>query len=189
VSGADPYIDPASGVLRNRFGLTDLGALEALERQFVTQRMAEGTPRGSFDLSHLQAIHRHLFQDVYEWAGKLRTVEIAKGGHQFQFTRFIETGLADVHRRLERSRFLKDLSAAEFARGAGQILGDVNYVHPFREGNGRVQLCYLEHLATESGHRLDLLRLERRTWMEASRQAHEGESGPMSEAIRAALET
>jgi cell filamentation protein len=162
VSGADPYIDPASGVLRHRFGLTDLGALEALERQF---------------------------QDAHEWAGKRRTVEIAKGGHQFQFTRFIETGLADVHRRLERSRFLKDLSAAEFARGAGRILGDVNYVHPFREGNGRVQLCYLEHLATEAGHGLDLLRLERRTWMEASRQAHEGEYGPMSEAIRAALET
>src|SRR5690606_15090999 len=49
-------------------------------------------PSGSFDLKHLRAIHRHLFQDVYDWAGELRTVEIFKGGSQFQFRQYIATG-------------------------------------------------------------------------------------------------
>ncbi len=62
----------------------------------VGDRIAEGVPKGSFDLAHLRAIHRHLFQDVYDWAGELRTVEIFKGGNQFQFRQYIPTGMADV---------------------------------------------------------------------------------------------
>jgi cell filamentation protein len=105
-------------------------------------------PSGAFDLAHLRAIHRHLFQDIYEWAGELRTVEINKGGHQFQFRRYIETGMADVHRRLVQGSFLRDLSVPEFAQQAAVIVGDVNYVHPFREGNGRTHAQYLKQLAT-----------------------------------------
>lgn len=91
---------PDYTVLRNKLGLRDAKELEFFEREFVMQRIAQGAPSGDFGLAHLQAIHRHLFQDVYEWAGEIRTVEIAKGGSQFQFRRFIETGMADIHRRL-----------------------------------------------------------------------------------------
>ena len=90
-----PYLYPGASVLRNRLGLTDPDQLDKVERRLVAQRIAEGAPRGGFDLAHLRAIHRHLFQDIYAWAGELRTVEIAKGGHQFQFRQFIETGMAD----------------------------------------------------------------------------------------------
>jgi cell filamentation protein len=55
-----------------------------MERRLVVQRSREGAPTGDFDLRHLRAIHRHLFQDVYDWAGEIRTVEIAKGGSQFR---------------------------------------------------------------------------------------------------------
>jgi len=65
-SSDDHYLDPASGVLKNRLGITDAATLE-----------------GGFDLAHLQAIHRHLFSDLYEWAGQLRTIGIGKGGHLF----------------------------------------------------------------------------------------------------------
>ena len=84
MSEADPYTYPGSTVLRNKLGLTHAAQLDRLERRLVTQRAAEGIPAGGFDLAHLRTIHRHLFQDVYDWAGELRTVEIAKGGHQFQ---------------------------------------------------------------------------------------------------------
>jgi cell filamentation protein len=150
----DPYLIPGSSVLRNKLGFTDADALEQIERRLVVQRIREGIPSGGFDLGHLQAIHRHLFQDVYAWAGELRTVEIAKGGSQFQFRQFIETGMADVHRRLEQADFLRGRSGAEFAEAAGRIIGDVNYVHPFREGNGRAQLQYLEQLAAQAGRTL-----------------------------------
>lgn len=171
----DPYLYPGTGVLRNKLDIRDGGQLDRVERRLATARLAEGVPRGDFDLDHLRAIHRHLFQDVYDWAGEIRTVEIAKGGSQFQFRQYIETGMADVHRRLVARDFLRGLSAASFAEEAGTIIGDVNYVHPFREGNGRTQLLYLEQLAERAGHRLDLTRLDRSRWMEASRRAHVGD--------------
>ncbi len=144
---------------------------------------------GSFDLTHLRAIHRHLFQDVYDWAGELRTVEIFKGGNQFQFRQYIPTGMADVHRRLTRAGFLKRLPASEFAREAGIIIGDINYIHPFREGNGRTQAQYLKQLAEQAGHAarssgaVDPAKL----WIEASKASHAADYSLMAEVIREAI--
>lgn len=183
----DPFTYPHSSVLRNKLGIRDAAALDHVERRMVAQRAAEGIPRGVFDLDHLRTIHRHLFQDIYDWAGEIRTVELSKGGQQFQFRQFIETGMADVHRRLVRVNFLQELSAADFAREAGQIMGDVNYVHPFREGNGRTQLFYLEQLAEQTGHPLDLTQLDPQQWVEASRRAHEGDYTLMDQQITRSL--
>jgi cell filamentation protein len=161
---------------------------DEVERELVTGRAAEGLPAGRFDLPHLRAIHHHLFQDIYDWAGELRTVEIAKGGHQFMFVRFIESGMADVHRRLDAENFLRGLSAETFARRAEEILGDVNYVHPFRERNGRTQLFYLEQLVDQGGHRLDLAALDPLRWIAASRAAHDADYAPMAEEIAKAMQ-
>ena len=96
----DPYVYAGTSVLRNLLGIRDPQELEKVERQLVRERPLEDIPKGDFDLRHLKAIHHHLFQDVYEWAGKIRTVEISKGESQFQFRQYIETGMADVHARL-----------------------------------------------------------------------------------------
>ena len=76
----DPYVYPGTFVLRNRLGIKNYKRLDRVERSMVSQRISEGVPDGKFDLAHLQAIHRHLFQDIYDWAGELRTLEINKGG-------------------------------------------------------------------------------------------------------------
>lgn len=174
-------------VLRNKLNLRDAVQLDFFERELVAQRTTEEAPSGQFDLAHLRAIHRHLFQDVYDWAGELRTVEIAKGGNQFQFRQYITTGMADVHRRIVAAKFLKGLSARAFADKAGEIIGDINYVHPFREGNGRTQALYLEALAREAGHPIDLTQIVRASWMEASKAAHAGRYTPFGDCIHAAL--
>lgn len=106
----DPYVYPGTCVLLNKLGIADLAQLDYHEREIVTMRAREGIPTGDFDLKHLRAVHRHLFQDVYEWAGEIRTVEISKGGSQFQFRQYIETGMADVHRRLVKASYMKSLS-------------------------------------------------------------------------------
>jgi cell filamentation protein len=178
---------PDYTVLENKLGIRDAGKLELTEREFVTERIAQGVPKGNFDLVHLQANHKQLFQDVFGWAGLVRRVEISKAGHQFQPRQYIETGMADVHRRIAGAGYLRGMDPAEFAQSAGKIIGDVNYVHPFREGNGRTQAQYLKQLAERAGHRLDLTKLEPALWIEASRQAHRGEYEPMVQAIRAAL--
>lgn len=178
---------PDYTVLINKFGLTDPADLDYAERLAVRVRMEEGVPTGGFDLAHLQAIHHHLFQDVYVWAGQVREVDISKDGQGFQSVRFIETGMADVHRRLKAEAFLKGRSRQEFAQGAGEIIGDVNHVHPFREGNGRTQTLYLQQLAEQAGHRLHLHRLGRDSWIAASIAAQRGDYGPMRQAIAGAM--
>lgn len=183
----DPYAYPGTHVLRNRLGIADARKLDRIERRLVGDRIAEGVPLGSFDLAHLRAIHRHLFQDVYDWAGELRTVEIFKGGNQFQFRQFIPTGMADVHRRLTRAGFLKRLPASEFAREAGIIIGDINYIHPFREGNGRTQVQYLKQLAEQAGHALDLKRIDPQLWIDASKASHTADYSLMAEVVWKAI--
>ena len=187
MSDRDYCYPPVYSVLRNRLGIRDGPALEAAERELVAQRLLEPVPAGDFDLDHLKAIHRHLFQDVYAWAGELRTVEIAKDGSRFQPRRFIETGMADIHRRIVMAGYFWGLGPDGFAEGAGPVLGDVNHVHPFREGNGRTQLQYLKQLAARAGHALDLTRIDRTAWLDASRRANTGEHAIMTRWIRRAL--
>ena len=178
---------PDFTILKNKAGLRNADRLDQFERRMVTARIVEGVSTGDFDLMHLRAIHRHLFQDVYEWAGDIRTVEINKGSSQFQFCRYIETGINDVHRRIQAHGYLKNLDADDFSDLAGEIIGDVNYAHPFREGNGRTQLQYFKQLAQKAGHAVDLTRIEQSAWMNASRKAHLGDYAPMGACIRGAL--
>ena len=183
----DPDVYPGTFILRNRLGITDRDTLDRVERRLVVQRTRQGIPTGDFDLTHLKAIHRHLFQDLYAWAGEVRTVEIAKGGSGFMPCRFIENGMYDVHRRiLENGHFL-GLSPADFAVAAATVLGDVNHVHPFREGNGRTQLHYLKQFATRAGHQLNLRKLDPVGWIHASIMANRGDYGAMGVCIAGAI--
>ena len=183
MSDRDYCYPPDYTVLRNNLDIRDAPALEAAERELVAQRLLEPVPAGDFDLAHLKAIHRHLFQDVYAWAGEIRTVEIARGESRFQPTRFIETGMADIHHRIVAARYFAGLGPDEFAGGAGPVLGDVNHVHPFREGNGRTQLQYLKQLAARAEHVLDLTRLDRTAWLDASRRSNTGDQGRRRRAL------
>lgn len=183
----DPYIYPDTGVLKNIPGLTNRDQLQRFERMATTIRAEQGAPRGQFDLPHLKAIHRHLFQDVYSWAGELRTIQLSKGGSDFLFTQFLEQGVADVNRRIVRSRFFQGSTPATFARGASVVMGDLNHCHPFREGNGRTQLQFLKQLAHTAGHKIALTRLDRDAWNAASKAANDGSYVEMEAVLMAAI--
>ncbi len=186
---SDPYLYSDTNVLINKLGIEDAETLEEAEIEYVTHRISMGIPDGDFDLEHLQAIHRHLFQDVYEWAGEIRTLEINKGGSQFQFRQYIRIGMADVHSRIVDANYLKNLRPAQFATQAGAIIGDVNYAHPFREGNGRAQVQYLKQLGQRAGHPLDLSRLNQEQWIHASKEAHMARYESMAKAIHSCIIT
>lgn len=178
---------PDFAVLKNLEDIRDPAQLDRFERNMVRDRTSQNIPTGDFDLSHLQAIHKHLFQDVYAWAGEIRKNEISKGGHQFQFRQYIGTGMNDVHSRLQSKDYLRQTTADQFADGASSIIGDINYVHPFRDGNGRTQLIYLRELASQADHKIDLSKLERSSWIEASIQAHNSNYEAMRDCIRNAI--
>lgn len=187
--GGDPYVYPGTKVLKNKLGITDPVALDRHERRLVVARIRTSIPGGSFDLAHLQAIHRHLFQDIYEWAGELRTVEISKGAQQFQFRQYIQTGMADVHRRLVRAHFLAGSTREQFAQQVAVIIGDVNYIHPFREGNGRTQMQYLKLLSERAGHPVDLTRISSTLWVDASKVSHAADYALMAQLIGEAIKS
>jgi cell filamentation protein len=83
----DPYCYPGTKVLKNLADLRRHSDLNTFELALTTQRFAEGLPRGRLSVTHYYAVHRHLFQDVYAWAGKSRTIRIAKGASSFCYPR------------------------------------------------------------------------------------------------------
>jgi cell filamentation protein len=103
----------------------------------------------------LLAIHRYLFQDLYDWAGKVRVVNISKQGKPFlSVTSFVE-GFAYIDRLLEEYQSVGNQNDV-VAKQLAAILDSVNYLHPFREGNGRTQREFIRALALEKGYHLDL---------------------------------
>ena len=156
----DPYCYPGTTVLRNRAGLTDGAALDAFELDMTTQRASEALPSGRLGVQHYMAIHRHLFGDVYPWAGKRRTVRISKDGSAFAYPENIDREMTRLFSWMHERHHLRGLSAADFARDAAHFLAQLNAIHPFREGNGRTSLAFLALLAARAGHPLWLERLE-----------------------------
>ncbi len=161
---SDPYLDPQSGILLNKFGLTDQALLDRREADVVAVRsiLLQGNPlKGNFDSQHLKQIHQYLFQDVYEWAGQFRKIgmvkaEFASGGRVTRFTppELIEQELTAVFQGLAQDRFLKGLSRRDFARKVALLFSEINRIHPFREGNGRAQRQFARQLSNSVGYKL-----------------------------------
>jgi cell filamentation protein len=164
---AEGYLDPRTGLLATKSARTleSPEALRDFEDDYVEYRLVglELDPGdGEFDLAHLQAIHAHLFQDVYAWAGQLRTINMSKGWDDeastpawFASLESIPATVQDAHDELERLDFLRDRSAGDFADGLVRPFNLVNLAHPFREGNGRTQRAMWDHLTRQAGHRIE----------------------------------
>ncbi|EJW5844163.1 Fic family protein [Salmonella enterica subsp. enterica serovar Kentucky] len=188
--GKDPYTDPETGVLRNRLGLKDEATLERTEATLAYLRsveLAREPVRGKFDLEHMKEIHKKLFGDVYEWAGQLRTVDISKGGTKFAHFGHIEGYAPTLTKQLARENHLRGLDPEEFSRRAGHYMGELNVLHPFREGNGRTLREFVGQLAREAGYHIEWSRIERQEMTRASIEAYRGDSRMMAELIRANL--
>jgi cell filamentation protein len=153
---ADPYCYPGTTVLINKLGLRDQAQLDSFEAGITIQRAAEPLPAGGLGYVHYRAIHRHLFQDVFTWAGRPRTVRISKDGSMFCFPENIDGEMRKLFDNLRGLDFLRGLSPGAFARHAAHFLSELNAIHCFREGNGRTQLAFLALLAESAGHPLAL---------------------------------
>jgi len=181
--GPDPYCYPRSSVLKNRLGLRDQVALDAFEAMITAQRGEEPLPRGRFGYAHYRAIHHHLFQDVFEWAGKPRTVRIAKSDSMFCYPEHIDAEMRKLFAQLRADSFLRGLSAHAFAQRAAHFLAELNAIHPFREGNGRTQLSYLTLLAARAGHPLALERMQPDAMLTAMVASFKSDEAPLAALI------
>ncbi|MDQ0962295.1 cell filamentation protein [Streptomyces sp. B4I13] len=152
----DPYAMP-NGVLRNKLGIADHQLLAAAEADITRARLvmlAERPLPGVYDLGHLQAFHAAIFDDIYPWAGELRTVNIAKRT-PFCPARNLVRYAGEIFNRLAASGRLRNLPRREFVVRLAELYGDMNVLHPFREGNGRAQRAFLTQLSADAGYALN----------------------------------
>lgn len=183
----DPYCYPGTTVLINKLDLQDQQKLDAFEKEITSQRALERLPVGHFDTAHYLAIHAHLFQDVYDWAGSVRTVRIAKDGNMFCYPEYIDAELTKLLDRLRAASYFQHLSADEFARSAAHFIAELNAIHAFREGNGRTQLAFLTLLSHQAGHPLNLKKLRPASIMDAMIRSFDGDETELAVAITTML--
>lgn len=159
------YYIPGTEVLQNRFNETDPVKLKKLEESKVRGRMlllVQQPIRGNFDFTHMKAIHKFLFQDVYEWAGEERTAPsfgepfMNKEGHEyFPAGEPLTNQLNKLYGELADKNYLVGLPLDVFAKELANSWCEINVAHAFREGNTRSQFIFFSELAKHAGYQLD----------------------------------
>ncbi len=182
----DPYCYEGTPVLKNKLDFRTQAELDKAEKFLSAQRAEEPLPKlpkGGFSYRHYCAIHRHLFQDVYSWAGRIRKVVMSKDGSLFCLPEHIDTHMCRLFDDLSDENQLRDLELATFADEAAHVVAELNAIHPFREGNGRTQNAFLDMLATKAGHPLDLDRLDPQKTLAAMIASFRGDEKPLAAMI------
>ncbi len=161
-------------------------ALDRVEGDLVpvrALRLDADPPAPTRDLAELRAIHRYLFSPVYGWAGELRTVDIRKnadGASFFVPAQMIERAADFVANELREDNYLRGLDREMFISRLAHHYDQLNYIHPFREGNGRMQRCFWDRVARDAGWQLNWLEITGEVNDAASRvAAEERDLGPL----------
>ncbi len=152
------YIDPKTGVLKNLLHITDEDTLVFVESGVVVKRLKQlyVQPIEITGIKSLFEIHKYLFQDIYYWAGNKRTVEISKAGKQFFPTSHFENAFNYIDNLILEYKNIQSDNKKQVAIKLADILDTVNYLHPFREGNGRTQREFIRSLALQKNYILNL---------------------------------
>jgi cell filamentation protein len=175
---ANSYTD-ANGVYRNKLGITDAAKLKCIEYVLTGNRSREILEGNAlrhvqgFGLARQQAIHRHLFQDVYEWAGKIRTVPSSKGIGNGMVSVFanpgeIEPAWRELEKKTQAFVEAKGLTFKQKHEALADIFIEANHIHPFPEGNGRSLQVFMKELACEQSIDLDYSKTKPAEWNRAS---------------------
>ncbi len=162
---ADPYLQDDGRTLRNKLGIVnDPESLQQAETVFVGLRASELRCNGVPDAQGfglVKAVHGYLFQDVYEWAGQVRTTSLSKLAFEGETARTTFTPPKRINQEgsrifagVEADRGFRGLDRDAFVGKLARSFVDLNELHPFREGNGRTQRLVWEHVARQAGHDL-----------------------------------
>lgn len=172
---ADCYSGTA--VLLNKLGIRNDSELAEAEAEIVSVRIAEWSRVplvATFDFEHYKAVHRYLFGDLYDWAGQVRTVNLAKKGTHFCPAEKIEEQGKLIFDRLQRLGYLRGMEHGDFVEELTDFYCSTNELHPFREGNGRTQRVFLSQLARNAGYSLNFSEVDGDLLMIATIQSAQG---------------
>ena len=171
----DNFTNPHTGVFYNKLGITDAQELEQATKDASMRRLQElaaghGPQGDTFDAQRLRAVHHHLFQDTFEWAGQTRreagfqgvkAADLPGMERPMHFAPFegIDERLNALGEQLKLENNLKGLPTSEaFAERAAYYFDHYNHVHAFREGNGRTLQATFAEIAYQAGYQVDFNR-------------------------------
>lgn len=149
---SDPYCYKGTSVLKNRLGTRKQDVLDEFEAAFTARRFRSPLPQGSLTPTHYCSVHRHLFGDIYAWAGRFRITRISKGDSTFCYPENIPAQMRALFGALKVENCFSGLDQKDFSTRSAHFLAELNAIHAFREGNGRTQLAFFTLLADRAGH-------------------------------------
>lgn len=165
---ADTYNEETGqGVLKNKLGIKDDAELSDAEARRVALNTSLIIDL-SFNIEGLKQVHKHLFGDIYDWAGEFRGVAMGKGTGNFTMPPLIEKELEYIFTELNKKKALVGLDQNSFISNIAIFFGSVNAVHPFREGNGRTQRYFFSRVAEKAGYELDFQNITKERMIDAS---------------------
>ena len=168
-TGDDPYCYPGSKVLRNLLNIEDdeeLAAAEAELTELAVEEIEFDAP--PYDLDYFQSLHRQVFEDVYEWAGELRDIDMSKGTTRFCTCKRIAPEANKLFRQLANENYYEGYAREAFVAAIAELYIEMNMIHPFREGNGRAQRLLFEHIIINVGFEFDLEGITQQEWVAAN---------------------
>nr|WP_082806225.1 putative adenosine monophosphate-protein transferase Fic [Marichromatium gracile] len=168
-ASSDHYCYKGTFVLKNKLEIKDSSILEIAESEITEitiERIKYHPP--PYNLEHLKLIHHQLFSDLYSWAGSLRNVDISKGGTRFCNCSRVEPEAKKIFHNLSKEKWLSESSKDQFCNRLAEYYCELNMIHPFREGNGRVQRLFFEHLSLSAGYELDWTDISKEEWANAN---------------------
>lgn len=164
------YCYPNSEILKNKLQIKNKQELLNAEIELTSNRLLELQQKpinGKFDLPHLCKIHKHIFQDLFEWAGNIRTVNIGKG-NLFCLVQHIPNYAASIFSNYYTNCMNDKNNKEKFVHTLTEHYADLNALHPFREGNGRTQREFARELCLKCGYIFDLSKTNHQEMLEAS---------------------
>jgi len=178
----DYFVDSGS-VLENKLGIKDQKKLQEIEQDIVTKKTATLLNKAEtvFDFNFLLYIHKTIFEDIYDFAGKVRTVDIAKheASTPFAYAKFINAEAKRIFDELKSKEYLTNLTTQLFIQEIANISAELNALHPFRDGNGRTIRLFLILLADSAGYLIDYSRTSSKEIINADKLAFEGNPRPL----------
>ncbi|WP_408956133.1 Fic/DOC family protein [Natroniella sp. ANB-PHB2] len=185
------YCYPNTDVLINKLNIKDKELLEEADSLYSAQRLlelqAEPIP-GDFDLEHLKKIHYYIFQDLYEFAGKIREEDIIKGNTHFAKSQYIVPNAIKLFKELKEENFLLETTINEFAERTSYYMAELNIIHPFRDGNGRCIREFIRCLALKCDYKLKWNSINRGELFNASVKSVFN-TEPLSKCIKKAIKS
>lgn len=178
-------------ILINKFGIRDGKILDALEQSITSALIAKASVELRFenvDFQFYKMLHKYVFHDIYEWAGKIRNVNMSKRGVHFCPSEVIEESGNRLFEGLKGRNYLKNLSDDDFLDEFTELYCKLNCLHPFREGNGRIQRLFLSMLAAHDGRKLDFSKIDKDLFMIATIKSVSGDIFMLKDILKENME-